>query len=174
LIKDHQPGSPVLAGGTHVTFSASGSDPDGDPLTYTWDFGDGTTDQGATLFHTFYDEGQFKVTLTVSDGRGGTATDSVFLTARKIAGNWDVQNALHAVESATISQGSSSSGFSGTTSDGSRFSGNLGDPFSITLNYSAGSALCIPSGTYHGTVDISINKITFPGANCKNFTLVRQ
>jgi hypothetical protein len=164
----------VLSGGTHVTFSASGSDPDGDPLTYTWDFGDGTTDRGPSLFHVFYDEGQFRVTLTVSDGRGGMATDSLFLNARKIAGNWNVMNAGHFKQSATISQGSSGSGYTGTTSDGSRFSGNVSDPFAITMNYSDGSTLCIPTGTYHGTVDISIDKITFPGAGCKNFTFVRQ
>jgi PKD repeat protein len=157
-----------------VTFAASASDPDGDPLTYSWDFGDGTMDKGESLFHVFYDEGQFKVTLTVSDGRGGVATDNLFLNARKIAGNWTVVNARHDPQSATITQGSSGSRFAGTSSDGSRFSGLLGDPYAITLTYTAFNQDCIPSGTYQGTVNPSIDTITFSGHNCLGFVLYRQ
>jgi len=54
-----------------VTLDASGSsDPDGDALTYVWDFGDGTTSTGVAVTHVYtnitFDIAT--VTLTVSDG----------------------------------------------------------------------------------------------------------
>jgi subtilisin family serine protease len=63
-----------------VAFNASASsDADGDTLTYNWDFGDGTTGQGATIEHIYRWGADFTVTLTVSDGRGGS--DTVTTTA---------------------------------------------------------------------------------------------
>ena len=53
-------------------FSAAGSsDLDGDPLTYTWSFGDGTTAIGVTATHTYTGStgSPYPVTLTVSDGK---------------------------------------------------------------------------------------------------------
>ena len=70
------PGGPYV--GTEdvpMEFDASdSSDPDGDPLTYTWDFGDGSTVTTAspTVDHTYLQGDVFTVTLTVSDGRGGS------------------------------------------------------------------------------------------------------
>ena len=50
--------------GSAVTLSgAASSDPDGDVLTYNWDFGDGTTGTGATPQHTYADNGNYVVTL---------------------------------------------------------------------------------------------------------------
>jgi PKD repeat protein len=60
-----------------ISFDASGSsDPDGDPLTYTWNFGDGTTltTSSPLAAHTYRWGGNFNVSLTVSDGKGGTAS----------------------------------------------------------------------------------------------------
>lgn len=61
--------------------AGSSTDPDpGDVLTYSWDFGDGNNDQGEMVQHTFDDAGMFFVTLTVSDGRGGTDIATVKVT----------------------------------------------------------------------------------------------
>jgi glucose/arabinose dehydrogenase len=59
-----------------VSFDARQStDPNGDPLTYSWAFGDGQTGAGAQVNHT-YAAGQesFAVTLTARDPSGATAT----------------------------------------------------------------------------------------------------
>jgi probable HAF family extracellular repeat protein len=44
------------------------SDADGDPLTYFWDFGDGTFGSGASPTHAYARSGVYTVTLVVSDG----------------------------------------------------------------------------------------------------------
>lgn len=61
-----------------VLFNGSGSsDPDGDVLQYDWDFGDGSPHAaGPTPSHT-YASGTYIATLTVSDGRGQSDTDTV-------------------------------------------------------------------------------------------------
>ena len=58
-----------------VTFDARGSgDPDGNPLSYDWNFGDGT-DPGpgpdATPVHTYGSPGTYTPTLSVADARAG-------------------------------------------------------------------------------------------------------
>lgn len=51
-----------------VRFSSAGSmDPDEDPITYLWDFGDGTTSTDVNPTKTFTNTGIYTVQLTVSD-----------------------------------------------------------------------------------------------------------
>jgi beta-glucanase (GH16 family)/PKD repeat protein len=66
-----------------ITFDGTKSvDVNGDALTYTWDFGDGTTGTGATVNHTYTNEGSYHVSLTVSDGEL-TATARTFIFVDK-------------------------------------------------------------------------------------------
>jgi len=67
-------GAPPLS----VSFNAgSSSDSDGDALTYSWDFGDGSpAGTGASASHVYQAGGSFIAKLIVNDGRGGTGAAS--------------------------------------------------------------------------------------------------
>ena len=56
-----------------VSFSAAGStDPDGNALTYVWDFGDGSpTQSGRDVTYAYAKDGTYAATVTASDGLGG-------------------------------------------------------------------------------------------------------
>lgn len=55
--------------------AGASSDPDGDQLSYAWDFGDGQSGTGVATEHTYVDDGPRTVTLTVSDGQSEHQTD---------------------------------------------------------------------------------------------------
>ncbi|MFH0938004.1 MAG: M6 family metalloprotease domain-containing protein [Planctomycetota bacterium] len=54
--------------GQEVIFTANASDPDGDLLGYTWEFGDGAYEAGNSVTHTYARTGLYKVQVVVSDG----------------------------------------------------------------------------------------------------------
>lgn len=55
--------------GQPIAFNGAASrDPKGAPLTFAWDFGDGSTGSGPTPSHAYATAGHFTVTLTVSNG----------------------------------------------------------------------------------------------------------
>ena len=56
-----------------MMFNGSNSvDHEGSIVTYDWDFGDGTTETGATVTHTYTQQGIYLVTLTVTDNASNT------------------------------------------------------------------------------------------------------
>jgi PKD repeat protein len=76
------------AEGSSISFNGAGStDPDGDALTYAWDFeNDGIVDATtATASHTYADNGSYTAKLTVDDGKGGTNSKTVAVTVTNVA-----------------------------------------------------------------------------------------
>jgi PKD repeat protein len=79
--------------GLTCSFDASAStDPDNNPLTYNWTFGDGATGTGVTASRTYATADARTVTLTVSDGQ---ATDQ---TTRQVSPALPVTGPGHTVE----------------------------------------------------------------------------
>jgi DNA/RNA endonuclease G (NUC1)/polyhydroxyalkanoate synthesis regulator phasin len=67
-------------GGAAVSMSAAGSlDPNGNIVSYAWNFGDGTTTTGQDVTHTYSQDGAYTVTLVVTDNDG--LTDTITTTA---------------------------------------------------------------------------------------------
>ncbi|MCK5292190.1 MAG: PKD domain-containing protein [Thermoplasmata archaeon] len=89
---NQDPGSPTITASATtaevdetITFDVSATDPDGDTLTYSWDFGDSTTDDGASVTHAFTEAGTYTVTVTADDGNGGTSTQTQSITVEEAA-----------------------------------------------------------------------------------------
>jgi hypothetical protein len=86
-----------LQGATDIAFTAVGaSDSEGDPLTYNWEFGDGTSGSGATVTHRFSTAGTFTATLNVTDGKH-TVSARGSVTIVSLTGTWRGNNAAYTV-----------------------------------------------------------------------------
>jgi PKD repeat protein len=96
--------------GSVVNFDGTGStDPDGDPLSYAWDFGDGSVGAGSNPSHIYADNGTYNVCLTVTDT--GELTDEGCTTAEiaNVAPTVDIVSVspvLVAVSESVVASGS--------------------------------------------------------------------
>ena len=64
-------GSVTISEGESVVFEGSASDPDGDAMTYLWDFGDNiSSTELSPGAHTYTASGTYTVTFTATDSRG--------------------------------------------------------------------------------------------------------
>jgi outer membrane protein OmpA-like peptidoglycan-associated protein len=76
----------IVEVGKSATVTADANDPDGDPLKYKWSTPTGTLANNAdrqTLWTAPMQEGSVPVTVTVDDGKSGTATDTVTIQVIK-------------------------------------------------------------------------------------------
>jgi hypothetical protein len=76
--------------GQSITFRASATDPGSLALTYSWEFGDGTTDTGASVNKTYNKAGNFTVRVTVTNtaSRSSSATITQAVTWRDLTKSW--------------------------------------------------------------------------------------
>jgi len=71
--------------GSVLNWTALAADPGGDSLTYLWDFGDGTLASGLGASHAYADNGNYTLTLTVSDTDGGSTSDTLSIAIANVA-----------------------------------------------------------------------------------------
>ena len=105
------PQTPIV--GQVVTFTENLSGfPEGYITSYDWDFGDGATDNGESVEHQFAIAGEFRVTLTVTDTRGGETMRTKTVTVVQPEVDFDfaptvptTQDSVHFTGMATPPQG---------------------------------------------------------------------
>ncbi|MFA5559991.1 MAG: DUF5711 family protein [Methanofastidiosum sp.] len=70
--------------GEAVHFDGTKStDEDGNIVAYKWDFGDGTSSNDAEPLHQYATAGVYKATLTVTDDKGDTGQDVLYVTVKE-------------------------------------------------------------------------------------------
>lgn len=88
------------------TYSASASDPDGDPVSYAWDLaGNPASGSSGTMLFTAAG-GSGTARLTVTDGRGGTTTDTRSFIVGSMTGAWQITSGPLAGASFNLTQSS--------------------------------------------------------------------
>ncbi|QTN39045.1 PKD domain-containing protein [Cryomorphaceae bacterium] len=83
-------GFSALQAGQQFTFTSSGSS----AFTYDWDFGDGNTDQGNLVTHTYAQDGNYTVCMTTTDDQG-CSSDSCQVVNYSTVGLEEPQEFLH-------------------------------------------------------------------------------
>jgi parallel beta-helix repeat protein len=99
------PGQVVSVGQPAIFDGTGSSDPDGDLLTYSWDFGDGSLPgTGAVVSHTYTAAGLYTVTLTVNDGTQ-SASDDTTVTVNPVVGGTSFTDVFDRPDSSILGNG---------------------------------------------------------------------
>lgn len=144
---------------THMSVSAdatASTDSDGTIATYSWSFGDGAVGSGVTATHVYSTPGDYTVTLTVTDDRGGSTIATKQVTAA-LAPNVLPSAALSAtIENLTASLDASAS----TDSDGQivSYAWNFGDAATKTTTTPTTTHDYATAGAFTVTVTVTDNR----------------
>lgn len=138
------------AGTTDLSVNGtSSSDPDGDALTYAWNYGDGSTATSATpAQHHYAAAGTYNVTLTVTDSKGATNAKTVAVTIAPITSNPGGGGGTQTGGDNGINQ----TGVAGRQQTGSgivAYNASAAGDFSAKVNSVGASNICsLPAGTF--------------------------
>lgn len=78
-----------------VVFSSEGTiDPDGNPISYSWNFGDGSNSTEANPTHTYTGNGTYIASITVTDSLGAQSIKSITITVGNQAPSANITNPL--------------------------------------------------------------------------------
>ncbi len=150
--------APVLVGVTAVEIegtvrvAAMVHDVDGDPLTYTWDFGDGTEVSGVNISqgaHAYADNQPFTITLTVADGAGGTDTLATLVDVTGV-------DMIPPTVAATVNDGAAQR--SSIRTIAARFSEDVSVDWDdlVVHNDTTGQPVALSAGLFSGDDDVAV------------------
>jgi len=110
-----------------VTFTSTCTDPDGNCVSYLWDFGDGSpTSSLANPTHTYSTAGYYTARLTVTDDNGATAYTNIRITVNRPSLEWTQIDGGNGFTCALTSIG-------GVKCWGANIYGQLGDGTSLNV-----------------------------------------
>lgn len=72
--------SAIDPGDTLICSSEGSIDPDGEIVSYEWDFGDGTRATGGSASHVYGKQGTYRITLTATDDQGARQSTDCIIT----------------------------------------------------------------------------------------------
>jgi PKD repeat protein len=114
IVRNVSPGAVVgdsIKEGSNTQLAALANDPGTEELTYAWDFGDGSAlANGSVVHHVFADNGEYAVTLTVTDEEGVSTVQVIPVIVENVA--------------PSVNAGSDQTAFKGKTVS---FAGNFSD-----------------------------------------------
>ena len=160
-----------IAGLSQFNVSSSATDSDGDALTYTWDFADGNTRTGASVAYNYGNvAGPRDVKLSVSDGKGGTVSDTRPVTIGNLSGDWSgtvgngiqiratFQQAMDGSVTATWSGGGSAPSVTGILDPAATNRIDANANFKLRFKITRGGGFL--DFTYEGRMDTTGNTLT--------------
>jgi Big-like domain-containing protein len=165
---------------TMFNYSASATDPDGDSVSYTWDLA-GTPATGNTGSISFTGSGSGVLKVTVSDGRGGTATDSRTVTVASAGGTW--RGSAVKLGAFTMALTQAGSKVTGSYADSVFANGQVDPARPGTINESGHVEMTMKRGfftdvIFRGDLDLTGTRITGQifgtGFNGEAFTMDKQ
>lgn len=170
--------------GVLVNFDGSNShDSDGTISSYNWNFGDGTSESGMTVSHTYNTIGMFTATLTVTDDEGAVASDNCRVAIGKKPPVADAgPDRISEVGMPVIFDGSGSYDPDGTIKSYEwRFDGELwamGEKSDCVFSYSTAGIHFATLKVYDNdgltnidTCFVTVNPNTTPPTNISNFNV---
>lgn len=169
----------AIAAVTSVQFSAGGSTSSAGGITgYSWDFGDGTSANGASVQHTFNSAGTKNVRLTVTDANG-TGSASATVIVKDLTGTWRAQ---FNVQTRTYTLTQNNSVLSGTYTNSHLLgqvwplggSVDASRRLTITATYPGEQTVILSNATIDSTANSFTGITTGGSANGQILTYTRQ
>jgi hypothetical protein len=176
LIVENREVTPIASLSEVVLIADGASDPDGDSLSYYWEFGDGhEMEGGQRMVHLYEGPGDFLVVVTVSDGKKDASTQAT-VRVKSLDGRWNgtIQGFTSRLEVEAQQRGRDLQGSYSFGSIRGQIEGTIQSNRSVTITFSApGYTPFRFTGEISNAVDRMTGSVTGSGFTGQRVEFVR-